>query len=199
MGAPVCCNGKGDALLAGKGEEDGGNGVERAAVWGGCGRKRLMWVWSAKGEGELWFPYQGKGGGFKKMRDREGAAPGLVLKERELSLVPGCRGEEKNQRGGAASLCKQGKGGLRPPLLPLVFFSMGMGGAAPCKKTGLGLGFFFCIFLMFPKLTPPLKIQYSMVFIGRVLLGFQISPSTFLFLLFSSFFVNFDFSYFFVF
>ena len=38
-----------------------------------------------------------------------------------------------------------------------------------------------------------------MVFIGRVLLGFQISPSTFPFLLFSSFFVNFDFSYFFVF
>jgi hypothetical protein len=36
-----------------------------------------------------------------------------------------------------------------------------------------------------------------MVFIGKVLLGFQISPSTFPFLLFSSFFVNFDFSYFF--
>jgi len=37
-----------------------------------------------------------------------------------------------------------------------------------------------------------------MVFIGKVLLGFQTSPSTFPFLLFSSFFVNFDFSYFFV-
>jgi hypothetical protein len=71
----------------------------------------------------------------------------LVLKERELSLVPGCRGEEEN---------KQGKGGLRLPLLSLVFFSMGMGGAAPSKKkkTGLGLGFLFCIFLMFPKLSP---------------------------------------------
>ena len=39
-----------------------------------------------------------------------------------------------------------------------------------------------------------------MVFIGKVLLGFQTSPSIFPFLLFSSFsFVNFDFSYFFVF
>jgi hypothetical protein len=76
VGAPVCCNGRGDALLAGKGEEDGENGVERAAVWGGgCGRKRLMWVWSAKGEGELWFPYQGKGGGFKKMRGQGGGCP----------------------------------------------------------------------------------------------------------------------------
>jgi len=36
-----------------------------------------------------------------------------------------------------------------------------------------------------------------MVFIRKVLLGFQTSPSTFPFLLFSSFFVNFDFSYFF--
>ena len=42
---------------------------------GGCGRKRLMWVWSAKGEGELWFPYQGKGGGFKKMRGQGGGCP----------------------------------------------------------------------------------------------------------------------------
>jgi hypothetical protein len=32
-----------------------------------------------------------------------------------------------------------------------------------------------------------------MVFIGKVLLGFQTSPSTFPFLLFFSFFVNFDF------
>ena len=39
-----------------------------------------------------------------------------------------------------------------------------------------------------------------MVFIGKVLLSFQTSPSTFSFLLFSFFFfVNFDFSYFFVF
>jgi len=39
-----------------------------------------------------------------------------------------------------------------------------------------------------------------MVFVGKVLLGFQISPSTFPFLLFSCFFfANFDFPYFFVF
>ena len=59
----------------------------------------------------------------------------------------------------------------------------------------LGLGF-----VLFPpffsKLPPTLKNQSSLVFIGKVLLGFQTSPSTFPFLLFSSFFVNFDFSYF---
>jgi hypothetical protein len=60
----------------------------------------------------------------------------------------------------------------------------------------------FCVGCPFPSISqnyPPLKIQYSMVFIGNVLLGFQTSPSTFPFLLFSSFFVNFDFSFFFVF
>jgi len=62
---------------------------------------------------------------------------------------------------------------------------------------GLGLGFFFLYFSDVSKLDPPLKIQCSMVFIGKVLLGFQTSPLTFPFLLFSSFFVNFDFSYFF--
>jgi len=42
------------------------------------------------------------------------------------------------------------------------------------------------------------RTKSELVFIGKVLLGFQISPSTFPFLLFSSFFfVNFDFSYFF--
>jgi len=41
VGAPVCCNGRGDALLAGKGEEDGENGVERAAVWGGLWPKEV--------------------------------------------------------------------------------------------------------------------------------------------------------------
>jgi hypothetical protein len=37
----------------------------------------------------------------------------------------------------------------------------------------------------------PLKIQCSMVFIGKYLLGFQTSPSTFPFLLFFSFFCKF--------
>jgi len=37
----------------------------------------------------------------------------------------------------------------------------------------------------------PLQNQYSMVFIGKVLLGFQTSPSTFPFLLFFSFFCKF--------
>jgi hypothetical protein len=38
-----------------------------------------------------------------------------------------------------------------------------------------------------------------LVFIGKMLLYFQTSPSTFPFLFFSFFFVNFDFSYFFIF
>jgi hypothetical protein len=68
-------------------------------------------------------------------------------------------------------------------------------GAAVWVVMDLGLGF-----VLFPpffsKLPPTLKNQCSLVFIGKVLLGFQTSPSTFPFLLFSSFFVNFDFSYF---
>jgi hypothetical protein len=69
----------------------------------------------------------------------------------------------------------------------------GGGGRLCLGFLGLGLGFpllFFCFFSF--KITPLLlKIQYSMVFIGRVLLGFQISPSTFPFILFSSFFCKF--------
>ena len=41
------------------------------------------------------------------------------------------------------------------------------------------------------KLPPLCKNQCSLVFIGKVLLGFQTSPSTFPFLLFSSFFCKF--------
>ena len=68
------------------------------------------------------------------------------------------------------------------------------------KEIYLGLGCFFL--LPFPPsriFSPPWIFLRSIVFIGEVLLGFQTSPSTFPFLLFSSFFVNFDFSYFFVF
>jgi hypothetical protein len=52
---------------------------------------------------------------------------------------------------------------------------------------------------MLSKLPSSQKNQCSLVFIGKVLLGVQTSPSTFPFLLFFFFFVNFDFSYFFVF
>jgi hypothetical protein len=79
----------------------------------------------------------------------------------------------------------------------LWFFLNGNGGRRSLpKKTGLGLGFSFLYFSDVSKIDPPLKKMYSMVFIGKVLLGFQTSPSTFPFLLFSFFFVNFDFSYF---
>jgi hypothetical protein len=45
---------------------------------------------------------------------------------------------------------------------------------------------------------PPFCVHYSLVFIGKVLLGFQTSPSTFPFLFFSSFFCKFQFLIFFV-
>jgi hypothetical protein len=58
--------------------------------------------------------------------------------------------------------------------------------------------FLCCLSPQISKLAPPLKIQCSMVFIGKVLLGFQTSPSTFPFLLFSSFFCKFWFFLFFL-
>jgi hypothetical protein len=65
------------------------------------------------------------------------------------------------------------------------------------KKDGFRVRF-FCIFFVVKNIPPIVKNQCSLVFIGKVLLGFQTSPSTFPFLLFSSFFVNFDFFYFFL-
>jgi hypothetical protein len=56
-----------------------------------------------------------------------------------------------------------------------------------------------CCLHLITKKIPPLKIQCSMVFIGKVLLCFQTSPSTFPFLLFFSFFCKFWFFLFFVF
>ena len=47
----------------------------------------------------------------------------------------------------------------------------------------------FCGFSTLYKIAPPQKNQFSMVFIGKLLLGFQTSPSIFPFLLFSSFFL----------
>ena len=60
------------------------------------------------------------------------------------------------------------------------------------ERMGLRLGF-FCVFFfwMLAKLTPSLKNQCSMVFIGKVLLGFQTSPSTFLSFSFPFFFCKF--------
>jgi hypothetical protein len=41
---------------------------------------------------ELWFPYQGKGGGFKKMRGQGGGWPRFGFEKDAIlrSLVPGC-------------------------------------------------------------------------------------------------------------
>jgi len=62
------------------------------------------------------------------------------------------------------------------------------GGGGSREKEGFRVRYFLYFFLMLSKL-PPLKNQCSLVFIGNVLLGFQTSPSTFSFLLFSSFFL----------
>jgi len=65
----------------------------------------------------------------------------------------------------------------------------------------LGLGFFLCSPAHFSAPFPlPLLLVFhcSMVFIGKVLLGFQTSPSTFPFLFFSFFFCKFWFLLFFV-
>jgi hypothetical protein len=69
-------------------------------------------------------------------------------------------------------------------------FSNRGGAAALEKKMGLGLGFF----VFFPdivKIAPLSQNQYSMVFIGKILLGFQTSPSTFPFFSFPLFFYKF--------
>jgi len=104
----------------------------------------------------------------------------------------------------------QGRKVMAPCVRRLVFgFFLGKGGRQCVRR----FRFFLLSSPTFsPRLHPPqtfssrqsifspFSFYCSMVFIGKVLLGFQTSPSTFPFLFFSSFFfVNFDFSYFFVF
>jgi len=84
----------------------------------------------------------------------------------------------------------------------LLGFFQGQGGAAVEK---IDFRFFLYpwgppkIFSTVNEFFSPCKFLCSMIFIGKVLLGFQTSPSTFPFLFFSCFFffVNFDFSHFF--
>jgi hypothetical protein len=62
----------------------------------------------------------------------------------------------------------------------------GVGQTAAWRRDRFRVLFLCCLSPQISKL-PPSKYMCSMVFIGKVLLGFQISPSTFPFLLFSSF------------
>jgi len=87
----------------------------------------------------------------------------------------------------------QGQGGRTA----LVGFFQGQGGAA-VQKIDFRLFFFWVLFLLSTvppkffspcKFLPSLCVHCSLVFIGKVLLGFQTSPSTFPFLFFSSFFL----------
>ena len=61
------------------------------------------------------------------------------------------------------------------------------------KKIQIGLGFFLLYFSGVSKISPPLNVLRNPVFIGKMLLGFSTWSLNFLL------FVNFDFSYFFVF
>jgi len=108
-----------------------------------------------------------------------------------MKMTGGKRRNAKNQRGGAAAAAF-GKGAEMSSFLGFASLCV----ASP-KIPNYPL--LFVNFLpQIAKIPPsPLQNQYSMVFIRKVLLGFQTSPSTFPFLFFSFFFINFDFSYFF--
>jgi hypothetical protein len=116
-------------------------------------------------------------------------------------LFPAAEGKKKIKgEGRPASVNREREACGRP--CSLWFFSQWEWGAPLLqkKKNRFRVRFSFLYFSDVSKIIPLLKIQCNMVFIGKVLLGFQTSPSTFPFLLFSFFFfVNFDFSYFFVF
>jgi len=79
----------------------------------------------------------------------------------------------------------------------LLFFSQFFSAPHACKFFSFPVNQFFS---PSPKNFSPCLLHCSMIFIGKVLLGFQTSPSTFPFFFFYIFFfVNFGFSYFFVF
>jgi hypothetical protein len=72
---------------------------------------------------------------------------------------------------------------------------VGAGQTAAWRRDRFRVLLLCCLLLKYQN-CPPSQIQDSIVFIGKVLLGFQTSPSTFPFFSFPLFFVNFDFSYF---
>jgi hypothetical protein len=109
-----------------------------------------MWVWSVGSDWfGVWLVFQVREGRFVAWGNGV-AALVWFWKRGGCGFVAGCWGEEENQRGGAGGLCKQGKGGLQPPLLSLVFLLNRKGGAPLLqKKIGLGLGFCFVFFWCF--------------------------------------------------
>ena len=113
-----------------------------------------------------------------KRRRKWGAAAGKRLREVAVCfcLWPATVGKKnQNQGGGEKFKPDEGKG------------------AAGLVEIGLGLGCFFCIFLIFQNYPLLLNVLRRLVFIGEMLLGFSTWSLNFFL------FVNFDFSYFFVF
>jgi len=176
VGAPVCCNGRGDALLGGKGEEDGGNGVERAAVWGGC---------CGEGGEDQWWVEGKMRAGLGRLARLKGKICG-----NRAALV--CFGRDDRRMKCQGVLGSVLKTTTKDPGDSGFFLCSSGGRLVPWLEIKDRFSLGFLVFShYFAKFSPPLKIQCNMVFIGKVLLGFQTSPSTFPFLLFSFFFCKF--------
>ena len=131
---------------------------------------------------------EAENGGRREEREGRRSFCSLVLAGEKGEMAGACAGWVREKKKNVAS----GRG-LAVQLREKRKFS---GGRRRLGVKEIGLGFLFPFFIC--QNCPPCKNQCSLVFIGKVLLGFQTSPSTFPFLLFSSFFVNFDFSYFFL-
>jgi hypothetical protein len=142
-----------------------------------------------------WLLLAGRGEGrwvVVKSQGGKGGLEPLVFLAEEKEMVLEMALEQCQVRGCLVCLDEVGAGGRLREKRKIKRW--GAGGCLPVRGEKIRLlGFLFlcCLSPQISKLPPSLKIQCSMVFIGKVLLGFQTSPSTFPFLLFSSFFCKF--------
>jgi hypothetical protein len=181
------------------------NGTPAAAVW--CSLEtgvdglpsRLLFVGLAAGAGSA---ERGKNGGRPRGPEEEGRCWEQGSERAAGSILAswGCSGGKmgadvqdvgmalgSGQGRGLEAAVKGKKNNGQPEGLCCWLEKMGEGWRLGEDEMGLGLLFPFSDVV---KIAPPLlKIQYSMVFIGKMVLGFQTSPSTFPFLLFSFFFL----------
>ena len=87
----------------------------------------------------------------------------------------------ESEAGGAAGLCEQGKGGFRPPLFSLKFFTGAVSGCPGREeKEVLFLGFLwfrvFCGFSLFCKITPPLCVLNATIYRQNVAWASKLVP-----------------------
>jgi hypothetical protein len=137
-----------------------------------------------EGRRTVWLFWEGGG---PAEREKENQCQGGEKENGEalVGCVLVCEGDNNGE--GKETVEPAGSAKWRPPgglCAEKIKFSSGW------RRLGvkeIGLGFLFPFFIC-QNCPPSLKIQCSMVFIGKVLLGFQTSPSTFPFLLFSFFF-----------